>query len=146
MQHLGKEHGGELRPYGDGEGARADRNHCEARQKPLTSYSINERAPRQLPKEGDDASDREHEADIGIGPFLGRQIDSQERAETHLNVGDEKRKPVDADVALAGRSSKFRPYRPCHLPHRSTPCTSAAHGGLIWQPAALQPAGVSWTF
>ena len=42
-----------------------------------------------------DAADREHQADIDLGPFLRRQVDRQEGAKARLQVGDEEGEPVE---------------------------------------------------
>jgi hypothetical protein len=53
-----------------------------------------------LPDQADNATDREHEADLRLSPFLRGQIDRDERTESRLDVGKEKNEPVEAAQAL----------------------------------------------
>ena len=55
---------------------------------------------RHLADQPDDAADRQHKANLDLGPFLRRQIDRDEWAKTGLDVGEKEDEPVKAALAL----------------------------------------------
>jgi hypothetical protein len=72
MQRSGRHHHGEDRHGRIGERAAADGRDRKPGNQPLGFRSIDDRAAWHLPDQGDDAADRQHKADLDLGPFLRR--------------------------------------------------------------------------
>ena len=72
-----------------------------ARHQAFGTGCIDNGAARHLPQQSDHATDRQHQADLALGPFLGRQVDRDERTETRLDVGEEEDEPVETAQAGA---------------------------------------------
>ena len=86
-----------------GKRRRRDHRQRDAGDQTLATAPIDDGAARHLADQRDDAADRQHEADIGLRPFLRRQVDRDERAESGLHVGDEEHEPVEpAQAARRG--------------------------------------------
>ncbi len=66
--------------------------------------------PGICPISADETADRQHKADLDLGPLLRRQIDRDERTETGLHVREKKDEPVEATQALPRR--RWRRRRP----------------------------------
>jgi hypothetical protein len=47
-----------------------------------------------LPGQRHEAPDRENEADIDLGPFLGGQVDGDKWTKAGLDIGNEEDKPI----------------------------------------------------
>ena len=91
-----------------GERTDRDRDDGETCDQPFRSRGIDERAAGHLPDQRDETADGENEADIDLRPFLGGQIDRDERAETGLHIGDEEHEPVEpAQAALRRAAGRF---------------------------------------
>jgi hypothetical protein len=102
-----------------GERADCDRDDGETCDQPFRSGGIDERAAGDLPDERDETADGENEADIDLRPFLGGQIDRDERAETGLHVGHEEHEPVEpAQAALRRAAGRFLQRRRLGVPLR----------------------------
>jgi hypothetical protein len=112
MQGSGCGHDGKNRPHRIGKRAGADGRDRKAGHQPLGTGSVDDRSAGHLPEQGDDAADRQHKADLDLGPFLGGQIDRNERPEAGLHVGQKENEPVEAALAFArGRRRRAWPRR-----------------------------------
>ena len=110
-----------------GERADADGRDRKARHQPLGAGGIDDGAAGHLADQADDAADRQHEADLDLGPFLRRQIDRDERPEAGLHVGEKEDEPVEAALALA-RGRRWR--LGATVPARETHIVAAQRGRL----------------
>jgi hypothetical protein len=68
---------------------------------PATSRS--DFAASMIADQADDAADRQHQADLDLGPFLRGQVDGDEGAKAGLDVGEEEDEPVERTQALPRR-------------------------------------------
>ncbi|MHC2369380.1 hypothetical protein ACVIQT_004028 [Bradyrhizobium diazoefficiens] len=115
MQRRGGHDHGEDRHGGIGERAAADGRDGKGGDQPLGFCRVDDRPARHLPDQGDDAANRQHEADLALRPFLRRQIDRDEGAEAGLHVGEEEDEPVEAAQAPARRCRKTCGRRRCNV-------------------------------
>ena len=104
VQGRGGHHHRKDRPRRISERADADGRNRKARHQPFGARGIDDGAARHLSDQADDAADRQHKADLDLGPFLRRQIDRDERPEPGLHIGEKEDEPVEAAQALARRS------------------------------------------
>ena len=103
MEHLREENTRKLRRDGNPQRTYADGDHRQSGQQALTFQRVDQCSARQLAEERDDAADGQYETDISVGPFFRCQIDGQEWTEPRLDISQEERKPVDADLAFCRR-------------------------------------------
>ena len=75
----------------------------KTRRAALLRDRVDQRTGRQLAGHRGDRAEAQREADRGLRPALGRQIDRDERAEAGLYVGDEEIEPVEAAAGGRGR-------------------------------------------
>jgi hypothetical protein len=61
----------------------------------LRAHLVDQPAAGHLTEQAREATDGEHQANVDLRPFLGRQIDGQEGAEAGLDVGNEEGEPVE---------------------------------------------------
>ena len=95
MQNRGGQDNGKDRPNGIRECAHANGRHGQPGNEPLRSRRIDQSATGHLARQRDETTHRKDETDFDLCPFLRRQIDRDERAETGLHVGEEKNEPVE---------------------------------------------------
>jgi hypothetical protein len=89
------------RPQRERERACAHGHECDGGNEARRSHGIDQRAPRHLPCERDQSAHGQDKADVDLRPRMRREIDSDEGAETCLNVGHEKCEPVETAFAAA---------------------------------------------
>ena len=109
MQRGGCGHYGKNRPHRIGKRTGADGRDRKTGHQPLGTGRIDDRSAGHLAEQPDDAADRQHEADLDLGPFLGGQIDRNERPEAGLHVGQKENEPVEAALAFA-RGRRWRAW------------------------------------
>jgi hypothetical protein len=88
------------RPCGIRERTGADGRHRKACHQPFGARCIDDGAAGHLPDQADQSADRQHKADFDLGPFLRRQIDSNEWPEAGLHIRQKEDEPVEAAQAL----------------------------------------------
>ena len=122
MEHRSAQDRDVDRPQRERERARADQRDRNRGHEALRARRIDDRTARHLSEQADQAPDREHEADIDLGPRHRREIDRDERPETSLHIGDEEHEPVEAVLARLRRMRRLavaRPRRPADKASRS---------------------------
>jgi hypothetical protein len=82
---------------------RPDRCDGQACHYSFGTGGIDDGSAGHLPDQADDAADREHKADLDLGPFLRGQIDRHEWPETGLHVGQKEDEPIEPVLAFARR-------------------------------------------
>src|SRR6266511_2432622 len=69
------------------------------RPPPLPTHRVRERAARDLRRHARQSADGQREPNVLFRPTQIGQVESEERAEAHLNVGQEKVRPIEAPPA-----------------------------------------------
>ena len=96
VQELGAAMVAETRePDRDQQRADADADNGQRSRAQLRAHPVDQPTAGHLAQQARDAADGEHQADVDLGPFLGRQIDREEGAEAGLDVGNEEGEPVE---------------------------------------------------
>ena len=103
MQGRGDRHHRKNRQGCVSERGTADGRDREPRDQPFRAGCIDDGATRHLSDQADHAADREHQADLRLGPFFRGEVDRDERAEAGLHVGEKEDEPVEAAQALLRR-------------------------------------------
>src|SRR5262249_34414481 len=67
-------------------------------------------ASRQLADKPGQAADGEDQPEIGLVPFLGGEIDGEERTKPGLDVGHKKGKPIKTALTAPGGSHRSRTF------------------------------------
>ena len=107
VQDVRGEHDGKDRHQGERQGAHADEHKRDRGETTFRARRVHQGSARYLSDERDEPADRQHEADVYLGPFIGREIDGDERAKARLHIGNEEGEPIEPAQALArgaGRS------------------------------------------
>ena len=101
VQHLGQIDRERRRPQREQQRAGGEDENAEGSDAALAPHRVDQRAGRDLAQQGRDRAEAEGEADGGLRPALGRQIDGDERPEAGLDIGDEQVEPVESAPACA---------------------------------------------
>ncbi len=115
---------------------------ANARHQPFGAGGIDDRAAGHLPDQADDAADRQHKADLDLGPFLGRQVNRDEGPEPGLHIGEKEDEPVEAAQALARRRRRSAWLRRhvATAANRSRPIVVIDNAQSVWGCAREQDA------
>jgi len=81
---------------------RTDADGCDGKtgDQALRARGIDDGATRHLSDQSDNATDRQHQPNFDLCPFLRRQVDRDEWTEASLDVGEKEDEPVEATLAL----------------------------------------------
>src|SRR4029077_580271 len=101
VQDVRREHDGKDGHQGECQGAHADEDKGHRGDAPLRARRVHQGSARYLPDECDEPPDREHETDVHLGPFIGSEVDGDERAKARLNVGNEEGEPIEPAQTFA---------------------------------------------
>src|SRR5207248_1717080 len=86
----------------------------------LGAGRIDDGASRHLTDQPDYAADRQHQADLGLGPLLRREVNRDERSESGLHICQKEDEPVEAARALARGSCRRFVHHRLSYPSRNT--------------------------
>src|SRR5215831_3435648 len=99
VENLGREYEREAWPQRQNECRGRDQDKAARRQPPLPTDSVGERAAGDLRRHARQSTDGQREPDVLFRPTPIGQVESQKRAEAHLDVGQEKIRPIETPPA-----------------------------------------------
>jgi len=91
------------RPCGISQRAHANRRHRKAGHQPFGARRVDDGAARHLSNQPDETTDRQHKADLDLGPLLRCQVHRDEWTEAGLHIREKEDEPIKSAQALARR-------------------------------------------